>query len=167
MKQTISLLAGLAIAAAALIPVLNQPSQAQSPAPATGTNPASGNNPATNANCVYLREVTTGKSVIRKQVATGNSNANVDFAVPSELRFTSYIAEFLPENNNRFRVAVNFKYSDNSSSTPIARDLNPAQRFYLYNVQMQSPTNRQPFQINTNVQGDRNTAYSVSVLACQ
>ncbi|WP_088889652.1 hypothetical protein [Leptolyngbya ohadii] len=160
MKQAISLLAGLTIATAALIPALNQTSQAQAPAPASTPTPA------TRENCVYLREVTTGKAVIRKQIATANTNANVDFAVPSGIAFTSYIAEFLPENNARYRVAVNFKYSDNSSSTPISRDLN-AERFYLYNVQLQSPTNRQPFQINTNVRGDRNTAYSVAVLACQ
>lgn len=155
MKKTMSLLTGLAIATTALVPLLSQPSRAQSPAPSRG------------ANCVYLREVTTGKSVIRKQIAAGNSNANVDFAVPSGITFTSYTAEFVPENNNRFRVAVNFRYSDNSSSTPISRELNPARRFYLYNVQVQSPTNQQPFQINTNVRGDRNTAYSVAILACQ
>lgn len=163
MKQSMSLLAGLAIAATALIPLLNQPSQAQAPTP----SPAPASTSSAGPSCVYLREVTTGKSLIRKQVATANTNANVDFAVPAELRFTSYIAEFSPENNARFRVAVNFRYSDNSSSTPISRDLNPARRFYLYNVQVQSPTNRQPFQINTNVRGDRNTAYSVAVLACQ
>lgn len=159
MKQPMSFLAGLAISTAALIPVLSQSSQAQTPAPSP--------TPSTGANCVYLREVTTGKSAIRKRIATGNSNANVDFAVPSEIRFTSYVAEFVPENNTRYRVTVNFRYSDNSSSTPISRDLNPAERFSLYSVQVQSPTNRQPFQINSNVRGDRNTVYSVSVLACQ
>lgn len=155
MKKQMALLAGLAIAATAIVPTFHQTSQAQSPSPDAS------------ANCVYLREVTTGRSVIRKQIATANTNANVDFSVPAEIRFNSYFAEFLPENNNRFRVAVNFKYPDNSVSTAISRDLNPARRFFLYNVRLQSPTDRQPFQINTNVRGSRNTAYSVAVLACQ
>lgn len=155
MKKFLGFVGGMAIATTAIIPALYQPSQAQ-----TG-------NVVPGANCVYLREITTGKSMIRKVVASGNSNANVDFAVPTGISFATYTAEFLPENNARFRVSVNFKYNDNTSSTAISRDLNPARRFFLYNVQLRTPTGQQPFQINTNVLGQRNTAYSVAVLACQ
>lgn len=155
MKKFFGIMGGLAIATATVLPALYQPSQAQT----TGD--------ASRSNCVYLREITTGKSVIRKRVATANTNANVDFAVPTGIAFTSYVAEFLPENNSRFQVAVNFKYNDNTSSNAISRDINPARRFFLYNVELRTPTGRQPFQVNTNVLGQRNTAYSVAVLACQ
>ncbi len=154
MTNKLTILAGLAIASATLIPAFNQATQAQAP-------------PVQSSNCVYLREVTTGKSVIRKVVATANTNANVDFAVPSGIPFRSYIAEFLPENNARFRVAVNFRFADNTTSNAITRDLNPARRFFLYNVQLVSSTGQIPFQVNTNVVGQRNTAYAVAVLACQ
>ncbi|MCL6436523.1 MAG: hypothetical protein K6T90_20420 [Leptolyngbyaceae cyanobacterium HOT.MB2.61] len=142
---------GLSIATAATL--LCQPTQAQT-------------FPAAPPNCVYLKEVTTGKTVIRKVIALNNSNANTDFAVPTGIRFSSYIGRFIPENNARYQVDVNLKYNDGSSSTVVSRTIQ-ARRFYLYNQPFQTPTGRQPFQINSRVTGTRNTAYRVSVLACR
>jgi len=128
-------------------------------------NPAQAFPPAP-ANCVYLNEITTGRPVIRKTVATNNSNANTDFAVPTGRQFTSYIGRLIPENNSRFTAQVNLKYNDGSSSTAVTRTIE-ARRFFMYNQPFQTPTNRQPFQINTRVTGSRNTAYQVALLACQ
>ena len=98
--------------------------------------------------------------------ASRNSNANTDFAVPTGVRFSSYIAQMTPENNSRYQADVYLKYNDGTSSQAVSRPVE-ARRFYLYNQPFRTPTGRQPFQINTRIKGSRNTAYRVSVLACQ
>ncbi|BAU10940.1 hypothetical protein LEP3755_14320 [Leptolyngbya sp. NIES-3755] len=133
-------------------------------AASSSPNPAQAFPPAP-AGCVYLNEITTGRPVIRKTVATNNSNANTDFAVPTGRQFRSYIGRLIPENNSRFTAQVNLKYNDGSSSTAVTRTIE-ARRFFMYNQPFQTPTDRQPFQINTRVTGNRNTAYQVAVLAC-
>jgi hypothetical protein len=149
MKLFLTIVSGLASAVAAV--TLYQPTQAQEL-------------PAAPANCLYLKEVTTGRPIIRKIVATNNSNANTDFAVPTGTSFSSYIGRLIPENNSRFVAEANLKYNDGSSSTAVSRTID-ARRFYLYNQPFRTPTNRQ--QINVRVTGNRNTAYQVAVLACQ
>lgn len=149
MKRFLAVVGGVSIAVTTL--TLQQPAQAFPPAP---------------ANCVYLNEVATSRPVIRKQVATNNSNANTDFAVPTGRRFTSYIGRLIPENNSRFTAEVNLKYNDGSSSTAVTRTIE-ARRFFLYNQPFRTPTDRQPFQVNARVTGSRNTAYQVAVLACE
>lgn len=138
----------LATAAAAVI----QPVQAQS-------------FPIAPRGCVYLREITTGRTFIRKVIARNNSNANTDFAVPTGTRFVNYIGKLIPENNDRYQAEVNLKYNDNSKSQVVNRKIQ-ARRFYLYQQPFRTPTDRQPFQINTRVTGNGNTAYQVAVLAC-
>ena len=117
-------------------------------------------------NCVYLKEITTRQTTIRKVIASNNSNANTDFAVPTGVAFTSYIGRFIPENNAGFTAEVNMKYNDGSSSMVVQRSVN-ARRFYRYDQPFRAPTDRQPFQINVRITGQRNTAYRVAVLACQ
>lgn len=151
MKTVLTIASGFSIALVTGSLYASQPAQAFPPAP---------------ANCVYLREVTTGRPIIRKQVATNNSNANTDFAVPTGRRFTSYIGRLIPENNSRFVAEVNLKYNDGSASTVVSRTID-ARRFFLYNQPFRTPTDRQPFQVNARVTGSRNTAYQVAVLACE
>lgn len=151
MKLFLTIVGGLASAVAVVS--LSQPTQAQEL-------------PAAPANCSYLKEVTTGRPIIRKIVATNNSNANTDFAVPTGTSFSSYVGRLIPENNSRFIAEAHLKYNDGSSSTAVSRTID-ARRFYLYNQPFRTPTNRQPFQINARVTGNRNTAYQVAVLACQ
>ena len=129
-------------------------------------DPASAQFPSAPNNCVYLREITTRQTTIRKVIASNNSNANTDFAVPTGVRFTSYIGRFIPENNAGFTAEVNLKYNDGTSSTVISRSVN-ARRFYRYDQPFRTPTDIQPFQINVRITGQRNTAYRVAVLACQ
>jgi hypothetical protein len=150
MRKQFVLVTSLAVAIGALV---QQSAQAQSL-------------PVLPRNCEYLREVTTGQRAIRKVIATNNSNANTDFAVPTGVSFTSYNAKMIPENNARYQVDVNLKYNDGSSSTVVSRTIE-AKRFFLYNQPFQTPTNRQPFQVNTRVTGERNTAYQVFVAACR
>ena len=116
-------------------------------------------------NCIYLREVTTGRSEIRKVIAANNSNANTDFVVPPGRKLTSYIGKMIPENNARYQVQVNLKYADNTTSQVVNRTVQ-AKRFFLYQQPFRTPTNAQPFQVNARVSGDRNTAYRIAFLAC-
>jgi hypothetical protein len=53
------------------------------------------------------------KTQIRK-VAQAN-NENTDFAVPTGVRFASYTAQFLPENNANYQGDLYFKYNDGSN----------------------------------------------------
>lgn len=117
-------------------------------------------------NCVYLREVTTGRTAIRKSIASNNSNANTDFVVPTGTSFSNYNGKFIPENNARYRVEANLKYADNTTSQVVNRSIQ-ARRFYLYQQPFRTPTATQPFQVNARVTGDRNTAYQIAVLACR
>jgi hypothetical protein len=150
--KTISLsLAGLYLAGTVV--ALGQPVQAQ-------------NFPIPDPNCVYLREVTTGRTSIRKVIASNNSNANTDFVVPPGTRFASYNGKFIPENNDRYQVQANLKYADNTTAQVINRTIQ-ARRFYLYQQPFRTPTNAQPFQVNARVTGTRNTAYQIAVLACR
>jgi hypothetical protein len=123
--------------------------------------------PAVPPNCVYLREVTTRNTVIRKVIETNNSNANVDFVVPTGTSFSSYVGMMIPENNAGYNVEVNLKYNDNTTSRAIDRKIPQALRSYLYRQPFRTPTSQQPFQINSRITGQRNTAYRVAILACQ
>lgn len=151
MKTLLTIASGVSIAVVTASLYLSQSAQALPPAP---------------TNCRYLKEVATGRPIIRKTVATNNSNANTDFAVPTGTSFKSYIGRLIPENNSRFVAEANLKYNDGSSSTVVSRTID-ARRFYLYNQPFRTPTDRQPFQINARVTGSRNTAYQVAVLACE
>ncbi len=150
MKPILSSIVGLYLTTAAVTVV--QPAQAQSFPPAP-------------KGCIYLREVTTKSPFIRKVIAANNSNANTDFAVPTGTRFVTYVGRLIPENNATYTAEVNLRYNDNSTSQVVRRTIQ-ARRFYRYDQPFRTPTDRQPFQVNARVTGDRNTAYQVAVLAC-
>lgn len=141
-----------ALSVATLAIVWRQPMQAQTFPPAP-------------KNCIYLREITTNRPMIRKVIARNNSNANTDFAVPTGTSFSSYIGKLIPENNDRYTAEVNLKYNNGSSSTVVKRTIQ-ARRLFLYKQPFRTPTGNQPFQINARVTGSTNTAYQVAVLAC-
>ncbi|WP_068819735.1 hypothetical protein [Phormidesmis priestleyi] len=146
MKKVFSIPAGLSMGIAAVM--LHQPAQAQT------------------RSCTSLREVSTHQRSIRKVITLNNTNANTDFAVPTGTRFKSYTAQVTPENNSHYGIEVNLKYNDGSSSKAVSRSVE-AKRFYRYDQSFRTLTNRQPYQINTRITGDRNTAYQVSVFGCQ
>lgn len=150
MKKLLAIAAGLSVAALGV--TLHQPTHAQT-------------FPAAPKNCIYLKEITTNRPIIRKVIATNNSNANTDFAVPTGTNFTSYIGKLIPENNEKYRAEVNLKYNNGSSSQVVNRQIQ-ARRFFLYQQPFRTPTGNQPFQINTRITGNSNTAYQVAVLAC-
>jgi len=146
MKKVFSIPAGLSMGIAAVM--VHQPAQAQT------------------RSCTSLREVSTHQRSIRKVITLNNTNANTDFAVPTGTRFKSYTAQVTPENNSHYGIEVNLKYNDGSSSKAVSRSVE-AKRFYRYDQSFRTLTNRQPYQINTRITGDRNTAYQVSVFGCQ
>ncbi|MER3435521.1 MAG: hypothetical protein C4288_19500 [Leptolyngbya sp. ERB_1_1] len=147
MRRLLAIATGLSMTTAVLV---QQPTQAQ----------------GTTRRCIALREITTKQRAIRKVIALNNSNANTDFAVPTGRQFSSFVAQVIPENNSRYEIEVNLKYNDGSSSRAVSRTID-ARRFYRYDQPFRTPTARQPFQINTRITGNRNTAYQVSVFACQ
>ncbi|MBE9226066.1 hypothetical protein IQ264_11585 [Phormidium sp. LEGE 05292] len=135
-------------------------SHAQTPA-APATPPPL---PPLQKSCVFLKEVTTGQPQVRKVVRVGNENT--DFAVPTGVRFKSYVAMLLPENTANYDARLFFKYNDGSSAEVFRKTI-AAQRFQRYSGNFRSPSGRQPFQINFNVSSARNNAYHVAVMACQ
>jgi hypothetical protein len=152
MKNAYRAFAGMAFVALPLVTLMgpSQPTQAQ-------------------AACIALKEITTGQTVVRKQISTGalgNNNWNTDFAVPVGVAFSSYTVRIVPENNANYQITINLKYNNRSSSTVFKRTV-PLLRFNPFVQNFRSPTARQPFQINTNIGGDRNNAYSVSAFACR
>ncbi len=151
MKALLSTATALCLATAATM--VSQPAQAQ-------------NFPPAPQSCVYLKEVSTGRTSARKVIQTNNSNANIDFVVPTGRSFSNYIGKLIPENNARYSIELNLKYNDNTTSRALDRTIQ-ARRFYLYKQPFRTPTDKQPFQINSRITGDRNTAYRIAILACQ
>ncbi len=114
--------------------------------------------------CVYLKEVSTGQTEIRKQVKFGDENT--DFAVPTGTKFTYYIPQLLAENNAKYGVKLYFKYNDGSNAKVYDKTLS-LKRFERVSDQFNSPTEKQPYQVNFNVGSARNNVYQISVLGCQ
>jgi hypothetical protein len=131
MKKFLPVIIGLPVTLVATTPY--QPTQAQTFA-------------APPQNCIYLKEVTTGRPTVRKVIARGNTNANTDFAVPTGTRFTNYIGKLIPENNETYVAEANLKYNDGSSSQAVKRTIQ-ARRLFLYQQPFRTPTAKQPFQI--------------------
>ena len=158
----------LSIAALASLPILisvNQNLHAQEPADPPEEEPMEAPElPEAPENCVYLKEVSTGEMEIRNRLGLGNRNT--DFAVPSGSNFTYYIPQLLAENNAEYRIRIFFKFSDGSSASVFQNTL-AMQRFERVSDRFQSPSERQPFQINFNISTARNNAYRVSVLGCE
>ncbi len=118
--------------------------------------------------CVALKEVTTGQAVINKQIKValfGNNNFNTDFAVPAGTNFQFFRVKFVPENDATYTVKVNFKYSNTSSAT-VFNQTGFVEREKIYERNFISPTSDIPYQVNTDIGGDNNTAYRVSVTGC-
>lgn len=156
MKKIHFLLCGI-VATGASAALLTAVSHAQTPQTAPPL-------PALQKNCVFLKEVSTGQIQIRKVVRVGNENT--DFAVPTGIRFRSYIAQFLPENNASYQANLFFKYNDGTNSRVFSKTI-AGKRFQREVGAFRSPTARQPFQINFNVSSNRNNAYQVAVMACR
>jgi hypothetical protein len=117
--------------------------------------------------CQYLNEVSTNQTKTRKSIkAIIGTNFDTDFAVPPGVKFTSFKGMMLPENNGTYGVTINLKYADNSVSTAYRKDV-LMKSGQTYSLAFQSPTERQPYQINLNINGDNNNVYTISVMACR
>jgi len=112
-------------------------------------------------------EVATNQTHIRKQIdAIGKNNFNTDFAVPSGVKFASFKGVMVPENDGKYGVTINLKYSDNSVNSAFQKNVE-MKRGETYSLPFQSPTGRQPYQINFNINGMNNNAYTIAVMACK
>jgi hypothetical protein len=118
-------------------------------------------------NCQYLKEVATNQTRIRKTIdALIGKNFNTDFAVPAAMKFASFKAIMTPENDGTYGVTVNLKYPDNSVNSAFQKNVE-MKRGKTYSLPFQSPTGRQPYQINLNINGANNNVYTIAVMACK
>jgi hypothetical protein len=118
-------------------------------------------------NCQYLKEVATNQTHIRKKIdAMIGKNFDTDFAVPAGVKFASFKGIVLPENEGTYGVTINLKYADNSISSALRKDVS-MKSGETYSLPFQSPTGRQPYQINFNINGANNNAYTIAVMACK
>ena len=118
-------------------------------------------------NCQYLKEVATNQTHIRKNISSIiGKNFNTDFAVPPGVKFTSFKGVMFPENDGTYGVTINLKYADNSVSTAFRKDV-AMKHGENYSLAFRSATKRQPYQINLNINGSNNNAYTIAVMACR
>ncbi|WP_245927613.1 hypothetical protein [Aphanothece hegewaldii] len=118
-------------------------------------------------NCQELKEITTNQTHIRKKIdSVGRKNYNADFAVPAGEKFTSFKAVMLPENDATYGVTINLKYGDQSVSTALQKNVQ-MKRGETYTLPFQSSTEKQPYQVNFNISGANNNAYTISLMACK
>jgi hypothetical protein len=142
---------------------------AQAPTPPTPTQPSTTSTevpelPPAPKGCVYLKEISTGNTEIRKQVRLGDENT--DFAVPTGTKFSSYMPQLLGENNAKYGIKLYFKYNDGSNAKVFDKSF-PLQRFERVSAKFTSPSGKQPYQVNFRVSSARNNAYRISILGCQ
>lgn len=121
------------------------------------------------ANCQLLKEVSTGATEITKKIESLaiTNNFNTDFAIPAGVAFTSYQAMMQVENEGKYDVTINLKYPDESSATAIDKKQFPMVVGQNYSLPFNSPTDREPYQVNFNIAGANNNSYTISVMACQ
>jgi hypothetical protein len=118
-------------------------------------------------NCQYLKEVATNQTHINKKIdSIIGKNFNTDFAVPAGMKFASFKGVMLPENDGTYGVTVNLKYPDNSTNSAFQKNVE-MKRGQTYSLPFQSPTGRQPYQINLNINGANNNVYTIAVMACK
>lgn len=118
-------------------------------------------------NCQYLKEVATNQTHIRKSIdSIIGKNFDTDFAVPPGMKFTSYKASMVPENEGTYGITVNLKYADNSVSSAFRKDVALKNRV-PYSLDFKSPTAKQPYQINLNINGNNKNTYTIAVMACR
>lgn len=118
-------------------------------------------------NCRYLKEVATNQTHIRKSIdSIIGKNFDTDFAVPPGIKFASYKASMVPENEGTYGITVNLKYADNSVSSAYRKDVALKNRV-PYSLEFKSPTVKQPYQINLNINGNNKNTYTIAVMACR
>jgi len=123
--------------------------------------------------CTALRPVGGQGSEVRKRIdgrpggiLVGN-NWNTDFVVPAGVRFSYYAVTITPENNANYNISIHFKYPNNTSDTLFQNGSVQMARWQPWRLDLQSPTGRQPFQINTRIGGANGNFYRVRVSACR
>jgi hypothetical protein len=124
---------------------------------------------ASNEQCETLKEITTDKTEIRKQIENrliGQGNSNTDFAISTGERYNSFVAYMTPENDDKYKVSIYLKYPDETNSKVFEREME-LERGKLYSLNFKSPTQKQPYQVNFQVNSSNNNAYSIAVSGCQ
>jgi hypothetical protein len=122
-----------------------------------------------NNNCEAFKEVTTDQTEIRKKIHTGiisKDNWNTDFAIPTGKKYDFFVANMRPENDDDYEVSIYLKYPDGSNSSVYNRNV-PLERNETYSLTFQTPTEKQPYQVNFRVGGSNNNAYTISILGCE
>lgn len=124
--------------------------------------------PTNDNQCIPLREVTTDKTEIRKQVQVTllrRDNWNTDFGVPGGKNFSFFVGNMTPENTANYDVTINLLFANGATESAFSRNV-PMQKGETYSLTFQSSTGQQPFRINARIGGANNNAYTISVAAC-
>lgn len=119
--------------------------------------------------CDAFKEVTTGKTEIRKSIQNSliiRDNWNTDFAIPTGKKFDFFVGTMLPENTGTYDVSIRLKYPDNTSDTVYSKNV-PMEKGESYSLTFRTPTSKQPYQVNTLIGGSNNNTYTVSIIGCQ
>jgi len=131
------------------------------------------NVPAQAQACTALRPIGGQGYEVRKRIdgrpggVLVSNNWNTDFVVPSGVRFSYYAITITPENNADYDISIHFKYPNNTSDTLFQNGSVQMNRWQPWRLDLQSPTGRQPFQINTRIGGTNGNFYRVRVSACR
>ena len=99
-------------------------------------------------------------------ILVGN-NWNTDFVVPTGIRFNYYAVTITPENDARYDVSVHFKYPNSTSDTVFQNGDVQLARWNAWRMNLQSPTGRQPYQVNLRIGGANGNVYRARVSACR
>lgn len=129
--------------------------------------------PAQAQTCTALRTVDGPGTQVQKKVSpppagVTRSNWNTDFAVPSGVRYSRYVATIVPQNQAEYQVQLNLKYADDSSSKVYDRAVS-LPRGRAFTIAGAPRVDANPYQVNVVVGGIRavGNTYTVSVAGCR
>lgn len=96
-----------------------------------------------------------------------SNNWNTDFIVPGGIRFKYYAVTITAENTANYDISIHFRYPNNTSDTVFQNGSVGLTRWQPWRLELQSPTGRQPFQVNTRIGGTNGNVYRVRVSGCR
>jgi hypothetical protein len=108
------------------------------------------------------------KTISPPGTPVSRNNWNTDFAVPSGIRFTRYIATVIPGSTAEYNVQVYLKYSNNTDDKIYDQDIALTQNKPL-RVSGAPRADSSPYQVNVRIGGiDKvGRSYIASVVACR
>jgi hypothetical protein len=123
--------------------------------------------------CTAFRVIGGQGTEVRKRIdgrpggAVKSNNWNTDFVVPGGVRYDYYSIITTAENAAEYDVSVHFKYANNTSDTLFQNGRVLLDRGKPWILNLQSPTGRQPYQVNLRIGGKNGNVYRAKVAGCR